>query len=552
MIDVKNQIDYARNCLWILTKNGTKERLIYNNHQLYICNLINDLRSKGIPPRIIILKARQLGISTLGSSIIYKECATEFYKKGVIIAHDSESTDNIFNMCKRYHDFSPDMIKPMKRYSNAKELVFENPDDKTRTQNTGLMSRIEVETAMKVTAGRSSTIHALHISELGFWKNASITCSGMLQAVPTTTNSLIIIESTANGMHGDGKEFYQRWQDAKQGKSDFIPVFFPWHETTEYEMDDSQFEPDAEEQEYMKTYPFLTTRKMAWRRYKINNDMGRSIVAPEDAMAQDFPTVPEEAFISSGRPVFNVQKIMKDIERAKNVPYRTGYFDGTNFIDDKKGTVKLFKKVSSVGCAMGADVAEGVATGDHSASTILDKNMEQLLSYHAHIDPDLFGEELAKMGNAYNKCVLAVEVNNHGHSTINTLKRINYSNLYRVEIKDEKTDKKTWRLGWLTTSKSKMLMIDALVAAHRDNEVTVNDVETLEEMATLIFEESGDIELTGKDRVVALCIAIQALKQVVGPPKKAYNPNAPVKSTATFTEKMKYHTRVLESGSQFE
>jgi hypothetical protein len=553
MIDILDQIQYAENFLQILTKRGTKDFLKYNKHQVYLCELIKKLRAEGKPPRIIILKARQLGFSTCVSSIVFKECATEFYQKSMIIAHDDDSTNNIFNMCKRYYDFLPSEIRPMKRYSNAKELVFENPDEKARKENSGLESRIEIETANKPTAGRSGTIQKLHASEMAFWKNAGTTCTSLLQSVPLTINSLIIIESTANGMSGDGQEFYQRWQDAKSGKSDFTPVFFPWYEEEAYEMDDSNFVPDQEEIEYMETFPFLTKRKMAWRRYKIKNEMGGSSIDPYDMFKQEYPTIPEEAFVSSGRPVFNITKIQKDIERAKKIEFKRGDFnsDGT-FTESDRGSTKVFKRSTKPNCALGADVAQGIVGGDYSAASILDTDMFQMCSYHRHIDPDLFGIDLIKLGKAFNNCVLAVEMNNHGHSTVSTLKKESYSNIYRVETMDEKTDKKTWRLGWLTTAKSKMLMIDALIAAYRDNDITINDVDLLQEMATLTFEENGNIELTGKDRVVAMCIAIQALKQVVGPARPAYYPNQKPKDSASFEEKIRYHTKQLDNGSWFD
>ena len=110
-----------------------------------------------------------------------------------IVAHKEQSTTNLFEMSKRMLEYLPETIKPEQKKSNAKELVFNNQN------GNGLDSKIKCMTAGGKGIGRSDTFTALHLSELAFWEgNKKEIMTGLLQAVPNTPESMIIIESTAN------------------------------------------------------------------------------------------------------------------------------------------------------------------------------------------------------------------------------------------------------------------------------------------------------------------------------------------------------------------
>jgi len=318
---LENLEDYSNDYLKILTKENEQVPLKFNVYQRKLNQVIEEKRNQRKPIRIIILKARQIGISTFCTAAIYHPAATGFYIKSEVVADDEENTTNLFDMCKRYHQFSDEHVRPMKRYSNKKALVFENPNEKLREDNPGLLSGIRLQSSNKATAGRSGTINHLHLSEFAFWANAGSTITGLLQSVPLIPDSSIYIESTANGIAGRGEEFYLRWKQAESGESDFVPLFFPWHENPEYQLEpDDDFKLDSEEKEIMKMYG-LNERQMAWRRYKIRNDMGNALMKPEDQFCQEYPSSSSEAFISSGRPVFNNADILKLINNLNTVSF---------------------------------------------------------------------------------------------------------------------------------------------------------------------------------------------------------------------------------------
>ena len=77
--------------------------------------------------RFIVLKARQMGFSTFTEGYIFHDTTTNTFKNSMIIAHEDKATQNLFNMSKLYYEELPTVIKPKIKYSNGKELVFENP-----------------------------------------------------------------------------------------------------------------------------------------------------------------------------------------------------------------------------------------------------------------------------------------------------------------------------------------------------------------------------------------------------------------------------------------
>lgn len=507
----ENFQEYARHYLYILTKSGEKIRFTLNDCQKYLWHKLHEQQKKELPVRAIVLKPRQVGISTFCSGFIYHRTIHNPYVKSCTIAHDLESSSNIFDMSKRFYDFTPALFRPMQRYSNKKELVFENPNEKERDVNPGLLSQMIIETAGKKTAGRSATIHNLHISELALWPDAKETFVGLTQSVPKEGYSVILIESTAKGMSGNGRFYYELCQEAMNLENDFEFIFIPWSLHKEYCMSSKDMIITAEEAELQKIYKW-SADQIAWRRWKIRNDFK----GDEVLFRQEYPACPEEAFILTGRPVFNQDDLVKRIKWLSRKHERRGDLDSSGaFVESAGGNLLVFEPPNAkLSYVVGADVAEGIEGGDYSTAFVMDKNFRQVAQFKGHIDPDLFGKYLVALGRQYNNALLAPEVNNHGHATLAAIKNLNYSNIYKLEIFDDMLNKMTTKLGWRTTVKTKMAMLDEFRAVIRDNSLKIRDPELFKEMLTLQIEENGDIELTGKDLIVSAAIAVQSIKQV--------------------------------------
>jgi Terminase RNaseH-like domain len=500
------------NFLKIRTKSGELIKFKLNSSQRRLNEKIDELKRAGKPVRIIILKARQMGFSTLTEGRIFYETVTNQLTNSFIIAHKEEASTNLFNMSKLFYEELPLPLRPMKKASNAKELIFENPTPniEEKQKNPGLRSKIKIETAKNLDAGRSATIHNLHASEVAFWDNADTVMLGLLQAVPNTSNTMVIVESTANGVGG---YFYDMWQKAKRGENDFVPMFFPWYEHDEYRMEvPDDFKITSEEQELKEMYG-LDDEQIVWRRWAIRNNCGGDI----EKFKQEYPANDEEAFLTSGRPRFDTQVLMRWYNKAKDG--ERGNIERGVWIPDDKGYIEIWEHPQpGIRYVIGADTSEGKATGDYSAATVWDsKNYKQVARWHGHIDPDIYGKQLEALGKYYNNALIAPEKNNHGFTTVNRLKQ-NYNNIFQMERYDQTIDQTTKELGFVTNKKTKPLIIDHMASMIRDQLITTYDKKLISECLTYIREDDGTTnaqEGCHDDLVMATAIALFVMSNFI-------------------------------------
>lgn len=480
-----------------------------------------------------------MGMSTFGAGYVYWQTATNPYTNSMIIAHDLKSTQNIFNMCKRFYDFCPEIMRPMKKDSNSRELVFQNPRARDPLDDPGLLSRIQVETAgNQATAGRSSTIYNLHISEIGFWPNAKETIPGLVQTIPVAPYTSILIESTANGMSGKGAWFYDFCEATMRGDTDYKFFFVPWFDNPRYKMQPWFYftDCDSTERELNKRFK-IDLYQLAWRRYKIANDFA----GDEDKFRQEYPCAPEEAFLASGRSVFSPTLIQARMSKCRNKSY------------EDTGHIRQWLYDENLKYVIGADVAEGLESGDWSAAFVLDvENFKQAGRIYCKLPPDEFAVELKKLAEKYNNALIAPEANNHGHAVIAKLKSLGYSNIYRHTDTSKQYDVITDKIGWHTNKKTKHQMFDDFIAYFNADEIDINDMDLFREMLKLAYDEDGDVDLSGKDLVVSAAIAIQAARQVTKHKKRVFVPDEDHKEKhLTFMQRMRKQQRDSEHSEYF-
>lgn len=524
-----NTKKYIEEYLKIRDKNSKIIPFKLNTPQMKLYNKIKELKQQHKPVRIIILKARQMGFSTLTEAILFKEVVTRHNVTAGIITHESKATNNLFAMSKLYYDNLPVQMKPKTVARNAQELIFNTKE------NTGLNSKISCMTAGDG-AGRSGTYNFLHLSELAFWpgdkKEAYIS---LMQTVPNNENSMVIIESTANGY-----EFYKElWDKAVSNESDFIPFFVGWNELQEYQMPYTGFELTDEEKRLQEIYG-VTLEQLEWRRWCIRNNCGGDI----EVFHQEYPISPEEAFLNTGSCVFDTQIIHNRIQELKR-PLRTGYFtydyDDTlpafgsrnqitgqlyiknkisniKWVEDKKGYIKIYEVPNSpeiVNYAIGGDTA-GNGTDYFTAHVINSKTFKQCAVFKKQLDPDLYVKQIYCLGMYYNKALVGIE-NNFDKYPIRELDRLGYPNQY-VRENEEKISHKTMReFGFRTDAKTRPSIISNLIQFVRDNSEQINDLDTLKEMLQFIYNENGRPEAqegAHDDLVMALAIALRIVEQV--------------------------------------
>lgn len=537
---------YIENFLKIKDKRATIIPFKLNKAQNIVLAQMALDEKAGKPKRYIVLKARQMGLSTLFEGIIYKDTSTNENKNSLIIAHEEQASSNLFQMSKLYYENSPEAIRPMKKYANGKVLSFENPtsDDNEKLKNPGLRSKIAIATAGAGEVGRSATYHNIHASEVAFFPDAKTTMLGLLQAVPDQPNTMVVMESTANGV---GDWFHEMWMKAERGENEFTPIFLPWFIQDEYTR---PFRSDAEKEQFrievesisqdsngnkVRTYEYelmmkhtLTLEQLNWRRYTMAN----KCQGDEILFMQEYPCTPEEAFISSGRPKFSI-KALRKYQTITKPPITRGYLhkDGekVKFVEDNSGYISIWKQPEQgMSYAIGADVAEGLVHGDYSTASVGDSNFDVVAMWHGHIDPDLYGTELVKLAKYYNEAYLGVENNNHGLTTLTTIKKEEYWNLYFTKSYDKISDDLTQKLGWTTSIRTKPYMIDKLAEFIREHHLGIYSDLIISEMFSYVIEDNGKTNAqpgTHDDTVMATAIMLQLLLEGRG---ENYTPEIPI------------------------
>ena len=293
---------YASNFLKIRPKDGSILPFIVNKAQRHVLEMRRrQLAEKG-RVRMIILKGRQQGMSTLVEGLCFQKITHNYGMSGFILAHEEKATSNLFDLTKRYYENLPDFMKPKLKASNAIELAFSE-----------LGSGFKLGTAQNKNTGRSQTIQFLHASEAAFYAHTQEHAKGIMQTVPDIDGTEVYIESTANGV---GNWFHKMWQDAEAGESDYIAVFVPWFWQDEYSIDvPANFLLDDEEKEIKSLY-HLTDAQLNWRRLKVKffNQTGRDGVK---AFKQEYPFCPAEAFNSDVDDIFIQSELVAKARTAR-------------------------------------------------------------------------------------------------------------------------------------------------------------------------------------------------------------------------------------------
>lgn len=544
---------YCNECLKIRDKNGNIVALVPNEHQDKIITLVEEWKKQYPDPLkrptlfIMILKARQVGFSTIVEAIFFHELNYSQNKVAMIVSYDEESAKNINDMSDRYYQYLPPTAKPLRRPSRGKGILFENPDYDDRVahkleakdprRNPGLQSKFLIDTARNKNAGSSYTINYLHVSELAKWPDAKATLTSLLQAVPQY-GGIVVIESTANGI----ETFHKLWKEAKRGELNYHTIFVGWHEHKEYSL---EFESPEKRRDFiaslkekelkLKNLLDLTYEQLHWRRDTIKKKCQND----ENIFDQEYPYNDTVAFLTSGRPVFDRQAIeewkqkleMKYLEQ----PYEIGYIEYDKnsgrykFINDEFGTVKIYKHPKpGYPYVMGGDIAEGLLHGDWSVAPVCDNTTGEIVAkLRLHIHPDLFADEQIKLAKYYNGALIADEVNNHGLTTITALQKQGYYHQYKREVYDKISKTKLQKFGFDTkggaVNGSRRKAINNLRAIVREHIEWITDLDILDEMLTFIYNSEGKEEAEmdcHDDCVLATAIMYVAREQASKKPPK--------------------------------
>jgi hypothetical protein len=504
---------YAPNLLKIRTEKRQLVPFCFNLEQQRLHQIWeNQLQTQGMV-RLIILKDRRIGISTYVEGRLFHQTTTVPNTGAFIITHDKPSLAKIFNMSKLFWEELPKDLRPMKRYSNRSELVFENPNEKHRFTNPGLRSFMEVFSANTGTASRSGGYSIGHFSEVAFYDRAEELITSTVPSIQDLPGTVKVYESTGNGRQGF---FYEQWKKAKKSLtatrklSNFYPLFFGWLTFPEYsrpfrnpqDQKDLLGTLDDEERYLIEKFKASPTQ-LNWRRAKIL-DFDDDV----DKFHQEYPADDEEAFISKGTPYWS-KRLLLGLRNYCKPPIKKGEISEFGFSEHEEGRLSLWEPPQpGAEYVLAADAGEGFEDGDWSTVEILKAPkgtpvIKQVAEWKGKVDPIMFAGVIANLGNWYNEGLVVPEAKHPGLTTISELKNI-YFNLYRWQVLDRYKHIQSEKLGWETNISTKPILCNYLSACLTAQILEINSEDLIEEMLSFTrnTNSSGEADYNCHDDLI--------------------------------------------------
>ncbi len=439
----------------------------------------------------IVLKARQLGITTYIAARFFVDTITHAGTLSMQVTQDRQSAEDIFRIVRRFWENMPDYARNdslRTSHRNARQLVFP-----------GLDSEYCLASAEE-NAGRGRTIQNLHCSEVSRWGRKGDEALVSLRAAVVPGGN-IVLESTPNGAGG---LFYEEWQRAEE--TGYTRHFFPWWYDAEYAVEPgANFGALTEEEVALKANHGLKPEQIAWRR--------KQWAALRRLAAQEYAEDEISCFRASGECVFDLESVEEAL---------SGAGEGLEVRDNERLTIWLPRQPGRE-YVIGADPAGGGADGDYSCGEVIDRRLgTQCAELYGHWPPREFARRLAELGKEYNSALLAIERNNHGSGVLAHVGTLNYPQVYVQNGQD----------GWLTTAVSRPAMIENFSAALIAEPRLFRSLRLLNECRTFVRYKDGNTGAapgTHDDCVMAMAIAWAVRKADAGGGPRHLRGLSPVK-----------------------
>lgn len=484
--------------------------------QRKLLQVLESMRIAGKPIRVILLKARQWGGSTLVQ--IYMAWIQLVHKKNwnsTICAHVKTSSQNIHGMYARFIEKYPSWLL------NSTEQIKFRPY--MRSQSTSIIS----ETQCKVIIGSSQSPESVrgedasmaHCSEVAFYeKTDNNTPEQLIRSVcggiSTAPYTIIVYESTANGT---GDYFHTEWLRAKKGESDKIPVFVSWFEIEIYSMPVENYKELIEsftDYDWWLWGKGATLESIAWYKNK------RKEYRDHSDMKAEYPSDDVEAFKHSGETVFDPYKVA-ELEKGCIVPDFIGELSGdaikendalknVHFNPDLIGRLKIWEMPDEMPISNRyltiVDVGGRSSKADYSVITVLDRywlmhagKITVVAQWRGHIDHDLLAWKAAQIATFYNKSLLVIEANTYetektdGEHTEYILDQISkeYDNLYSRVPSDKIKEGIPAKWGFHTNVSTKTLIVDSMVETVRELDYIERDLDACHEFNVFEKKKNG-------------------------------------------------------------
>jgi hypothetical protein len=440
-------------------------------------------------PFVIVLKARKVGVSSRRFAADLWKCATIKHQHRILLTHDDDASIKLLD--EKILPLMENCLIPLGGKVRRSEGMIYFPATE---------SSYYVGTAGNRKFARGDDVTGRHFSEVAWWVSPDV-MAGVDEAMEGVSNPDGLVETTANGYNF----FKSDWDRARRGLGRDHPIFLPWMVHEAYEADATGMVVGGAEAEIAQALG-LNARQIAWRRKKLSEMRDPSL------FPQEYPETDSQAFLSSGRPVFDWLGLERSRARCEAPKFRGYLFRKGNrieLVEDPQGPLRVWSlpKYGHVYC-IGSDVAEGIEGGAYSTGEVLDIGEGcQVAEWHGHTAPDLLAEELCLLSAWYNQSVTIPE-DWPGPGGVTKQKLIDLE--VKVWQNPEKEQSRGGHQGWETNGRTKPMMISSLNAAIRDRELVIKSLDLLDELHAYRYTGGGAMEPSVgqfSDRLIGMAIA---------------------------------------------
>ena len=461
----------AERLLMVRTREGRTAMLKANEAQRAF--------EQGRGERNIVLKARQMGLTTWAAARFFLKTITQPGTLTLEVAHTQEAAEEIFRIVYRFLDWLPEELRegPLRTSrANVRQIVFPELDSQYRVVSAGDRN-----------AGRGLTVQNLHCSEVARWPgDPAETLAGLRAAM--APGAELILESTPEGVGGC---FYEEWQ--KAGETGMVRHFFPWWLERRYRAAAVDASSLTEEEQGLMARHRLDREQIGYRRQMRADFRGLA--------KQEYAEDEESCFLASGGSIFELAAIEERLGTAPEPVERRRNGELEIWLPPLKGKEYV----------VAVDPSGGGSEGDYSAAQVLELETGlQCAEFAGHVG----GLDLAKLVTSlaaeYNHAWLVVERNNHGSGVLALAQAVcGYRKIYG----------QGGQPGWLTTSMSRPAALGRLDAGLVEEPERFLSRRLLGECRSFVRMPDGRTGAragTHDDRVMAMAMGLEARAELVG------------------------------------
>jgi hypothetical protein len=545
--------DHAKFCEHLQIRNKEGVTVPYRNSPAgaKLNKAIREQEMARQPVRVCCLKASQVWMSSSAAVEIFRRVPFWPGRRALVLADSDAHADLVFQYYQQYAASYAENPYGSEWNSEAEmPALIKDTERHIRWANE---SSILVGTAYNVDIGRSAPYNWAHLSEAAFYRDMGTLMTGLMQRIPNSPDSGIIVESTANGMGGDFYDLCMRAMDPRKA-SGWKFVFFGWWEHPEYRLAWPGFKISREELVEQQKYN-LHVDQIVWRRRQIDTACEGKI----ERFRQEFPGNPQEAFQSSGRTIFDMAAVsrmplIQDAPRGRLEVVEVGLEKRVQFRqgEDGRGELVIYKMPRKGGrYIIGVDHAEGIdpkaRTGaggsdpDYCSATVLDADTgEEQAKLKERYEPGPWAERVYWLSRFYAWAFVTPEQKAVGKAVIGELLKLQFPIELIYSKQRDPSDRKTpllQELGFDTNLVFRPVLIAGLDRALREGAIKLHDPETIAELQRFVRKANGREEGIGHDDdVFGVALAVEGLPYA----RRAFEYRESLKSDAEASRPMSY------------